>query len=82
MKYNGRWSNNLTDDSKKNFEDLLGVNNKVLDRLSEICYNMINSSEMDASDYDNPNWAFKQADKVGYRRALKSIILLCTPQQD
>ena len=27
-------------------------------------------------DYDCPNWAYKQADGVGYRRALKEILSL------
>lgn len=28
------------------------------------------------NEYENPNWAFKQADSVGYRRALKDILNL------
>lgn len=79
MKYDRRWSAGLTGEEKKNFEDLLGVNNKVLDKLVELCYNMVKNSDVDASDYDSPNWAYHQADKVGYRRALRQIILLCTP---
>lgn len=82
MKYDRRWSADLKGDEKKNFEDLLGVNNKVLDRLVEICYNMVKNSEVDTSDYDSPNWAYKQADKVGYRRALRQIIMLCTSQNN
>lgn len=27
-----------------------------------------------SSAYDNPNWAYKQADQVGYERALEEII--------
>jgi hypothetical protein len=77
MKYSGRWTAGLNDQEKKNFEDLLGVNNKVLDRLAEICYNMLNSSEIDSDDYGDASWAYKQADKVGFRRALKQVMTLC-----
>lgn len=82
MKYNGRWSAGLQGDQKKNFEELLGINNKVLDRLAEICYNMINELEDKSSDFDNPNWALRQANTVGRRAALKDIISLCTPAKE
>lgn len=78
MKYSGRWSKGLEGEEKVRFEELLSVNNKVLDRLSEICYNMVKDSETNQSDYDCPNWALKHADRIGYRRALKEIISLCS----
>jgi hypothetical protein len=43
---------------------------------------MIKSSEVGDSDFDNPNWALKQADWVGYRKALKQIIMLCSVTDD
>jgi hypothetical protein len=76
--FDKRWTTGLKEQDRRNLEILLGSNNLVLDKLIEICYNMIKGSEMDASDYDNPNWALKQADKVGYRRAIKQIIMLCS----
>jgi hypothetical protein len=79
VKYSGQWTAGLTPEERKLFEELLGTNNKVLDRLVEICYNMVKNSETDASDYDSPNWALRSADRVGYRRALRQIILLCQP---
>lgn len=82
MKYSGRWTAGLSDEEKVKFEELLGVNNKVLDRLSEICYNMVKDSETSQSDYDCPNWALKQADKTGYRRALKEIASLCVNKSE
>jgi hypothetical protein len=76
------WSAGLTGEEKKNFEDLLGINNKVLDRLSTICYNMLNELEDKSSDFDNPNWALRQANLVGQRAALDKIIHLCTPAKE
>jgi hypothetical protein len=82
MKYSGRWTAGLTAENKTNFENLLGVNNKVLDRLTEICYNMINELEDKSSDFDNPNWALRQASLVGSRTALEKIVQLCTPSKE
>lgn len=82
MKYSGRWTAGLNAEEKQKFEELLGVNNKILDRLAEICYNMVKNSETDESDYDCPNWAYKQADKIGYRRAIKQVLLLCQSMEE
>jgi hypothetical protein len=82
MKYDNRWTAGLSNPDKMLFNDLLGVNNKVLDRLAEICYNMIKSSEVSDTDFENPNWAMKQAHWLGYRKAMRQIAMLCTPTDD
>jgi len=82
MKYSKQWTANLSSDDKKFFEEMLGVNNKVLDRLVKICYNMLSESEKTSDDYTNPNWALRQADLVGYRRGLQRVIKLCTPSPE
>lgn len=80
--FDRRWISGLNERERRNIEDLLGSNNLVLDKLIEICYNMIKSTELDSSDYDNPNWALRQADRVGYRRAVKQLIMLCSVNKD
>lgn len=82
MNYSGRWTAGLKPEDQKKFEFLLQNDNKVLDRLLEICYNMVKESEDSTSDYTNPNWAYKTADSIGYRRALQKVIDLCTPKKD
>ena len=82
MKYSSRWTAGLQGEEKTNFEELLGVNNKVLDRLSTICYNMLNELEDKSNDFDTPNWAMRQADLVGQRAVLKKILLLCKPAEE
>lgn len=82
MKYSGKWTAGLSKEEKKLFEELLGVNNKVLDRLAEICYNMSRESEKTSNDYTSPNWALRQADLIGFRRALDHIAVLCTPAKE
>lgn len=43
-------------------------------RLKEMLREKLESSfSTKEDDYSNPNWAYKQADSVGYRRALKEI---------
>jgi hypothetical protein len=79
MAYPGIWSGNLSSDEEKQaFQDLMGVNNKVLDRLKQMCYNMINELEDKSSDFDTPNWALRQANLIGQEKSLKKIIQLCT----
>ena len=51
----------------------------VLDKLKEVCYTLSKNGERSSlSDYDSPSWALRQADKIGYARALKEIIEILT----
>ena len=80
---NPRWTANLsTPEEEAAFEQLLGINNKVLDRLTEICYNMLNELEDKSSDFDMPNWPYHQAYVVGRRKSLEQIIKLCKSESD
>lgn len=84
-KYPGQWTAGLSPRDKEILEEILQHNNKVLDRVREICYNMCKESEesvLKLSAYDSPNWAFRQADSVGFRRGLEQIIKLCTPAKE
>jgi hypothetical protein len=46
----------------------------VLDKLKQIVYTKVKMGERTTSnDYDSPSWAYRQADKIGYLRALKEI---------
>ena len=45
----------------------------------ELCREKIEAnrkSSISSSAYDSPNWAYKQADAVGYERAMQEIISL------
>jgi hypothetical protein len=79
MKYVSRWTAGMGLEETQRFEELLGVNNKVLDRLVTICYNMLNELEKESNDFNSPNWAMRQANLVGQKAALSKIITLCTP---
>lgn len=82
MKYAGRWTAGLQGEEKKQFEELLGVNNKILDRLYDICYNTFVELEDKSSDFDSPNWALRQANLVGQRAAYKKVMQLCKPAKE
>lgn len=50
-------------------------------RLIEILEEKISTAEITSFDkegYDVANWAYKQADLIGYKRALKDVINLLT----
>ena len=46
-------------------------------RLTDICYEKIGTSlSTNKPQYESPNWAYQQADNIGYRRAMEEIISL------
>lgn len=72
-----RWFSNVPKDEQEDLKKLVLGSTKVLDKLKEICYNMcIVGNQPDTQDYDSPSWAYKQADRIGYLRALREIISL------
>ena len=49
----------------------------IRERLIKIAQDKITTADkasMSDSGYDNPNWAYKQADTQGYKRAISEII--------
>lgn len=69
-----KWFNSLPKDEQEDFKKLVLSSKKVLDKLDEICYNTIQSGvTAPKADYDNPSWAYKQADRIGYLRAFQEI---------
>ena len=65
----------LVDDIRSTFKASIVVRK----RLAEILDGKISAAEkarMSADEYDCANWAFKQADSQGYKRALFEIISL------
>lgn len=75
-KLKGWWFVGITDsDQKKARRERIYAAKDVIDDLAshieeEIERVMIPGSHV---DYDNPSWAYKQADRLGYVRALKTV---------
>lgn len=83
MSYSSNWTAGLEGEEKEKLENSLRNSKKVLDRLAEICYNMVRESEGSLkNNYDIPNWPLKAADSVGFKRALDRIIALCKHTED
>lgn len=74
------WTQGLKNSTEKEeFEKIVYASKKVLDKLKDIVYNKINGVEKTSvEDYTSPSWAYLQADRNGYRRALEEMLSILT----
>lgn len=64
-------------EEQEKFKQIVQSSKITLDRLNEIVYTMIKSGESTSEeDYESPSWAYRQADRNGYIRALQTITKL------
>ena len=56
-------------------------NRESLERLQEILEPM-RKDTLPTADYDSPSWAYKQADRIGYNRALTTVLDLINLNKD
>lgn len=79
------WTNHLKDpEEAKRFRQYMHQSKGVLDRLNEMMDKQVeelDQLEADTSQYDSPSWAALQADRNGYRRAVRQIKKLITLDQ-
>lgn len=73
MKLN--WFNHLPKDQQEGFKKQVLSARDVLERLEQILHEKKTEVVL-STDYDNPSWAYKQADRNGYERALTEVINL------
>ncbi len=64
-----------TKEDKVRVRQTILSNRESLDRLKEILEPLLKDTPPTA-DYDSPSWAFKQADRIGYNRALNQVLEL------
>ena len=69
------WFNNLPKDKQEGFKKQINSSRDVLERLQQIL-EAKKTEVVLSTDYDNPSWAYKQADRNGYDRALTEVINL------
>ena len=73
------WHSHLKNEKeKKDFIEYVRNSEKVLDRLKEIVYNAVKESEVKASDYDSPSWAYRQAHSNGIKEMGDKLIKVLT----
>lgn len=73
------WTSGLTPQQKEEITSNFGHSSLVRERLTAIL-----TSKMETNDkelvtkelYESPSWALRQADGVGYKRALNEVISL------
>lgn len=73
------WTKGMNVREREEIISSFSASSLLRDRLKQLCSEKIEVCRKDATSsdgYANPNWAFKQADAIGYERALKEIISL------
>jgi hypothetical protein len=63
----------LPKDQQEGFKKQISSSKDVLEKLEKIVKDKIKEVVL-TEDYDNPSWAFKQADRNGYNRALTEVL--------
>ena len=66
---------------KESVAQVLQSNRESLDRLKEILEPMLKDTTS-AADYDSPSWAYKQADRNGFNRAVTTVLDLINLDKD
>jgi len=66
---------------KEAVSQVLHSNRDSLDRLKEILEPMLKDTTP-AADYDSPSWAYKQADRNGFNRAVTTVLDLINLDKD
>lgn len=73
------WTKGVEPDASKEIEQQFKASAVIRRRLAEILsekYATADKARLIKDAYDSPNWAYKQADVVGYHRALSEILSL------
>lgn len=79
-KYPEVWFRGLAEKQKADFDEALS-SSVVSKRLSEIIEGYLRELTINRGDYDNPSWAYKQADYNGEFRAYSKILTLLRPKE-
>jgi hypothetical protein len=67
------WFMDLPKDQQEDFKKQVSSSKDVLEKLENILKTKIKEITL-SEDYDNPSWAYKQADRNGYNRALTEVL--------
>lgn len=62
-----------TKEDKDKVKQLILSNRESLLRLETILESLLKETPA-TTDYDSPSWAYKQADRLGYNRALNQVL--------
>jgi hypothetical protein len=71
------WTKGLTEQEILDIESAYKASSLIRKRLIDILKDKVDANRKSArskTSYDNPNWAYLQADNSGYERALHDLI--------
>ena len=71
------WTKGLIGEKKSEIESAFLASGNLRERLRTLIREKIdsnNTSVRSKENYENPSWAYLQADKIGYERALYEVI--------
>lgn len=75
------WTKGLVGQKREEMEREFAASAHLRERLATILKEKIEAKrtkKVSEDEYANPNWAYKQADLIGYERALGEVISLIT----
>jgi len=73
------WTKGLKGEEKKEIADSFSSSSRIRNKQVELLRDKIETADKTAlskEGYECPNWAYKQADLQGYKRALSEVISL------
>ncbi len=74
-----RWKQGLEPQQQLDLESFYKDSKVIRGRLTAMLRDIIEekrAASVASATYDNPNWAYLQADRVGYERAIRDVIEL------
>lgn len=76
-----KWTSHLLEEDQERFKKEIYSSKRVLERLAQICDEEEKDLFSAETNYDTPNWEYRQADANGYKRCLRRIKLLADLDQ-
>lgn len=73
------WTQHLQPKEQASFEETLYNSRFILSRLKTILkedMEALNRAEVSTTDFDNPNWTYKQASRLGEKARLSKVLHL------
>lgn len=73
------WTKGMSPEQKKEMEASFSSSAFLRMRAIDVCkekMDVCRKASISSDAYDSPNWPYKQADAVGYQRAMQEIINL------
>ena len=76
---NEAWLTGLNPKEREEMKNFIVANEKVLDKLKEILYNIVvKKEEVKLDDYNNPSWSHKQAHLNGEQALARKMLEVLT----